>query len=495
MRALLCRAILTISCLWVPCALAQEPFIGNPSQQPNATIRSGALVGMNSGQTFWIAPVDGKIQLFVAQDYIIPRKSGFWRVRLDMKWAAPKDSTGEVIEATVKDDPELSGVPPGYGLLWAVPLKKGMDAEAWPPTETKPAKPEEDNQEESTMEQMQREAEEEPHKLTLLFLGPDYVSYNEEYTVISSGGGTGGSSTDAILQITDAPAGPGSATDKLLVHQIPEPLDDATREKDLTACIDPSGQDEFSSEDFLRGAQESTFGLKRDKQRWVFDWDIGYAEGAARGYFTDCPVSLPPPASMVGRNELFPEWNKIRSAYPAATDAFSSPSHDLLLMVVAGKLLVAAVVDGKVGEPLARINLLDGPVMVQWATGKYADTWTKELTPYFRPYASDKPQRDPKLNNADGLYYMQQHKPASAVGYFVTASVDDSSNPEYTNNAGFAYYQMEKYEESVVWLQKTVSLDPKRAVAYLNLGDAYAKLNRNAEARQAYARYLELAPD
>ena len=53
----------------------------------------------------------------------------------------------------------------------------------------------------------------------------------------------------------------------------------------------------------------------------------------------------------------------------------------------------------------------------------------------------------------------------------------------------------QKYDLAVYWLQKTVALDPKRAVAYLNLGNALAKLNRNAEAREAYGKYLELAPD
>lgn len=36
--------------------------------------------------------------------------------------------------------------------------------------------------------------------------------------------------------------------------------------------------------------------------------------------------------------------------------------------------------------------------------------------------------------------------------------------------------------------------DPKRAVAYLNLGDTLVKLHRNADARQAYKTYLEFAP-
>ena len=56
----------------------------------------------------------------------------------------------------------------------------------------------------------------------------------------------------------------------------------------------------------------------------------------------------------------------------------------------------------------------------------------------------------------------------------------------FANNAGFAYYKLAKSEESVIWINKALAIDPKRSVAWLNLGDSYAKLKRNAEARQAY---------
>jgi len=49
------------------------------SQDP--TPKSGALVAIDSGQTLWIAPVDGKMQVIAVDDYVIPRKDGFWRVR------------------------------------------------------------------------------------------------------------------------------------------------------------------------------------------------------------------------------------------------------------------------------------------------------------------------------------------------------------------------------------------------------------------------------
>jgi len=132
---------------------------------------------MNGGQTFWIALVDGKIHILVAQDYVMPRKNGFWRVRFDVNW----------------NDPTLSGVPPPvHGRLWAVPLKKGMDAVAWSAEQSVINTSEEGNKhEEGTLEAMQREADEEGHHIKPLFLSPDCLSFYDEYTEVSSGGGTG----------------------------------------------------------------------------------------------------------------------------------------------------------------------------------------------------------------------------------------------------------------------------------------------------------------
>ena len=44
-------------------------------------------------------------------------------------------------------------------------------------------------------------------------------------------------------------------------------------------------------------------------------------------------------------------------------------------------------------------------------------------------------------------------------------------------------------------LDRAIALDPNRAIAYVNMGDAYLKSQRNAEARQAYEKYLQLAPN
>jgi tetratricopeptide (TPR) repeat protein len=54
---------------------------------------------------------------------------------------------------------------------------------------------------------------------------------------------------------------------------------------------------------------------------------------------------------------------------------------------------------------------------------------------------------------------------------------------------------MGQFEETMKWFEKTIALDPKRAVAYLNLGDAYFDLQKSAEARDAYEKYLAPAPN
>jgi Tetratricopeptide repeat len=98
--------------------------------------------------------------------------------------------------------------------------------------------------------------------------------------------------------------------------------------------------------------------------------------------------------------------------------------------------------------------------------------------------------------NEQGLKLIQQRDYSKAVTTFMFADrLAYHKNAEYANNVGFALYKAARYQASVDWLNMTIRLDPKRAVAYLNLGDALAKLNRNPEARDAYEKYLELAPN
>ena len=82
-----------------------------------------------------------------------------------------------------------------------------------------------------------------------------------------------------------------------------------------------------------------------------------------------------------------------------------------------------------------------------------------------------------------------------AAWKFEEAARFDPASAQFANDAGFAYFKLNEYEVSVTWFEVAIKIDPQRAVAYLNLADALTKLNRTAEARKAYKRYLELAPN
>ena len=59
---------------------------------------------------------------------------------------------------------------------------------------------------------------------------------------------------------------------------------------------------------------------------------------------------------------------------------------------------------------------------------------------------------------------------------------------------GFAYFKLEKYGDAVGWFQKTLALDPKRSIAWANLGDAYLAMGNKPEARKAYETFLAQQP-
>jgi hypothetical protein len=303
--------------------------------------KSGALVAIDTGQTLWIAPVNGKMQVIALDDYVIPRKDGFWRVLLPSK-----------------------SMPPD---VLAVPLAKSKDAIA---AEHK-ASPQTVEGQTEGQDRPDQEAQpdlNEVHRQEVKFLSPIYISVyteteqTEAYSLLQTTERTG----ESILVFSDSHL------------SIPEDV----RMKDVKPCIDPENQDvnyqEFASDN-------ESLGIVRTRGRWRYDGAI-----SLRGYSTNCAVSLVPPKSIVAQTDLFPRWKDIKDVYPDADDAFSSPAHDMLLVFYRNRLMVAPVRQGKLGTPLLRLEVNGKPVMVEWALGKYVDVWTKQLTPYFGNYQPKK---------------------------------------------------------------------------------------------------------
>jgi hypothetical protein len=306
---------------------AQEPM-------PN----SGALVAISTGQTLWIAPVNGKMQVIALDDYVIPRKDGFWRVWLQSK-SSPPDVRG-------------------------VRLGKSKDVIAQSgkaPAENKESQTERQDQSEQGMPAESTDV----HRPEVQFLSPNYISV---YTVTEQ------SEAETFLKISDAQPGENSLV--FTEEKLPIPVD--VRAKDAKACVDPENQDPDYQE---YASQEESFGIVRGRGNWRYSGQI-----SLRGYSTECGVSVLPPKSIVAQIELFPAWKEIKDVYPDAEDAFPSPAHDMLLVFYQNRLMVAPVQQGKLGRPLLRLEVNGKPVMVEWALGKFVDAWTKQLTPYFGPY-------------------------------------------------------------------------------------------------------------
>ena len=54
---------------------------------------------------------------------------------------------------------------------------------------------------------------------------------------------------------------------------------------------------------------------------------------------------------------------------------------------------------------------------------------------------------------------------------------------------------MGNYADAAIWFEKALAIDPKRAIAYYNLGDAWLQLNRSADAKKAFEQFLQLQPN
>lgn len=132
------------------------------------------------------------------------------------------------------------------------------------------------------------------------------------------------------------------------------------------------------------GRQESTaesiddWFVARDRGRWrAFAYDHVY--GSECDF--ESGIDLPLPSSFTGHDSLRPSWRAISLAVPAATDAFASPSGDLVV-VVSPDSLSAFESDGvRLGRRLLAIPLShERVVMAQWAVGRHVVRWDREIS-------------------------------------------------------------------------------------------------------------------
>ncbi len=94
--------------------------------------------------------------------------------------------------------------------------------------------------------------------------------------------------------------------------------------------------------------------------------------------------------------------------------------------------------------------------------------------------------------NREGEALFERNDVAGAVARFRLAVRAAPNNAYYHNNLGWALFEMGAIDEAGRVLEETLRLDPRRDIAYANLGEVRAAQGDTAAAIAAYERFVEL---
>lgn len=151
--------------------------------------------------------------------------------------------------------------------------------------------------------------------------------------------------------------------------------------------------------DFISDAES-----RAERANAISDWYIARGRGRWRAGVSrsiygspcsfDAPIDLPLPASFTGHDHLQPGWRVIERAVPAAVDAMTSPAGDLVIVLTPDSLFAYSSNGNTLGARLLAMPFRrDRVVMVEWALGKSAARWDREiarLRPTLLPVAVSK---------------------------------------------------------------------------------------------------------
>ena len=344
------------------------------ASRPVEAQRSGALVGLSTGRTFWIAPDANGIRVLERDGVlVVPRQTGFWSVGFSRARTPPDTGTYE----TVLDPPPAEVAPWGYAChsescrdwfalgLWTAPLGAPAPEIVYP--------------DDDFIWQQRRAGGVLGVRVTMLT--PGYIALTEHSEYYGSASGT----TSYIGALDSLAVYPYIAGQGELGGD-PVQLDSVVVRRFMRECSRQyrSADDVGISIADLGTAERSRY-IARKNARWRLFWHFGVSGGAGRGAEFSCELPYRVPASIVRRDSLVPAWSAIRRAVPKARDAASSPSGDLVIVLTDFELLVFAPTAGSLGAPKATVPVdYADLVMVEWATGRSVARWTAELSPHFR---------------------------------------------------------------------------------------------------------------
>lgn len=127
--------------------------------------------------------------------------------------------------------------------------------------------------------------------------------------------------------------------------------------------------------------EDRSFGMDRKNGHWMLKARLNYIENKDELY-KDFNINIIPPKEIVQYDELLVSWSLIKSRFPQAIDAFTSPNEDIILIVKRDMIDIHPIMDGDIGdEILASIEIDSNQkiVMAEWSRGKYVSSWEEEV--------------------------------------------------------------------------------------------------------------------
>ena len=105
------------------------------------------------------------------------------------------------------------------------------------------------------------------------------------------------------------------------------------------------------------------------------------------------------------------------------------------------------------------------------------------------------PGRSAGAINAEGQRLFERRDYAAAAEHFRLAAEREPGSALYRNNYGWALHRLGRNAAAQRELERAIRLNPRRGIAYANLGEVKAALGDTAAAIAAYERFLQLNTD
>lgn len=365
---------------------------------------SGVLLGVAGHGTLWIAPdSSGRLRIMRAADELIVRRgSEFWRVGVVTATVEPDTSTLDADLVEVSDEAEagdeaafepdsaelepLAEVAPD-SLDGGACIEGGAceDLGDWFATAVVAA-PLDTTELTAVFRAPAAEIEAlratEGHSdFEVTFVAGDWISWTQTVEAldpeVNAGSGAALLRIDSLSALHQGEARPA----------LPLALDAAALARHRRECSKQyvrSDSRMVGDADLFKWPTRSWF-LQHLSGRWRLTQRFAIGSGAMRGFVFDCVLSDSLPSSLVGHDRLVPSWSEIRRQIPAATDAVSSPSGDILVVATDEWLRVFAPRGARLGAPLLELPL-DFPriVSAHWAAGEDVAAWSGALGKYVR---------------------------------------------------------------------------------------------------------------